>query len=247
MMSFRVCTLVLVAFVAVTHSAAMKNNNAALQDIEGGAKRIFGERPANPAILEIRQSSEQRNAKSANRTTTDEAVEDALALGNSARDANPPRYADADKAYRLAARLNPDDARSYIGLGNIMYDQHRYVEAAKMYRRALSLLAASASGKRRRGAERTVQVSADEHARIQANYHAQLGTCLLLANQIPEAEAEFLEAIRHSTKDARWYALLGYSYFLQNRLAEAASEFKTAIRLDPNTLVYREMLRMITQ
>ena len=246
-MLFRIGGLVFIAFVALSYPAAIRNKNAGLQDIEGGARRIFDERPANPIIIQTTQSNEPRTASSANRTVTNESVEDALALGNSARDANPPRYVDAEKAYRLAARLNPNDARSYIGMGNIMYDQHRYVEAAKMYRQALALLSTSDGGKGRRAVERRLRLSTDELTRIQANYHAHLGTCLLLASQISEAETQFLEAIRYSTKDARWYALLGYTYFLQNRLAEASSEFKTAIRLDPNTSIYREMLKSVTR
>lgn len=247
MVIYRIAGLLFIAFIALSGPAAIRNNKAGLQDIEGGARRIFGERPANPIIIQTTQSNESRTASSANTTVNNEGVEDALALGNSARDANPPRYVDAEKAYRLAARLNPKDARSYIGMGNIMYDQHRYVEAAKMYRQALALLSTSDSDKGRRPGERRLRLSTDELARIQANYHAHLGTCLLLANQISEAETEFLEAIRYSTKDARWYALLGYTYFLQNKLAEASSEFKTAIRLDPNSSIYREMLKSVPQ
>jgi len=35
-------------------------------------------------------------------------IEDAIALGNSARDSNPPRYEDAERAYKLAAKLEPE-------------------------------------------------------------------------------------------------------------------------------------------
>jgi Flp pilus assembly protein TadD len=244
MMLCRLGGLIFIAF-ALSYAAAINNKNAELQDIEGGARRIFSERPANPMIVQTTQSNEHRTASGTNTTVTNDGVEDALALGNSARDAHPPRYDDAEKAYRLAARLNPNDARSYIGMGNIMYDQHRYVEAAKMYRQALSLLSAVSKG--RRPGERGLQLNGDELASIRANYHAHLGMCLLQANQMSKAETEFLEAIGYSSKDARWYALLGYTYFLQNRFGEASSEFKTAIQLAPNTPVYREMLKRVTQ
>jgi Flp pilus assembly protein TadD len=245
MMSYRISGLFFIAFVALNYSAATSEKNIAIQDIEGGAKRIFGERPANPIIIQTNQSKEQKSALGANRIATGEGFEDALALGNSARDAIPPRYADAEKAYKLAAELNPNEPRPYIGMGNILYDQQRYLEAAKMYRQALSLL--RASGKAQGPRERGLRMSADELARMQANYHAHLGTCLLSANRVSEAETEFLEAIEYSSKDARWYALLGYAYLLQNRFGEASSEFQTAIRLDPNKSIYREMLKSVTQ
>jgi Flp pilus assembly protein TadD len=244
MMLLRLSRLVLIAFLVVNYSAATESRNVNLQDIEGGARRIFAERPANPITHQTSQSKEQRSASEADKTVTNEGVEDALALGNSARDANPPRYADAEKAYRLAAKINPSDARSYIGMGNILYDQRHYLDAAKMYRQALSLM--SAAGKRQRTGERGLRVD-PELARRQASYHAQLGTCLLLANRVSEAETEFLEAIRYASKDARLYALLGYSYFLQKRFNEASSEFKTAIRLDPNNPVYGELLKSVTK
>jgi tetratricopeptide (TPR) repeat protein len=66
-------------------------------------------------------------------------LEDALYLGNSAREANPPRYADAERAYRVAAKLAPDDARAYIGLGNVFYDQRLFDKAAKAYKKAAEL------------------------------------------------------------------------------------------------------------
>jgi Flp pilus assembly protein TadD len=245
MILFRIGALVFFVFVTLSQSAAVKTGMARLQDIEGGARRIFGERPANPMIIQTTKSND-RSAASAKITETNEGFEDALALGNSARDDHPPRYSDAEKAYRLAAKLKPSDPRSYMGMGNVMYDQRKYVEAAKMYRQALTLLAAGSSASRN-SAERRVGLNADEVATIQASYHAHLGTCLLLAYQIREAETEFLEAIRNNSKDARWYALLGYTYFLQKRFDEAASEFKTAIRLDPNKSTYREMLKSVPQ
>ena len=232
--------------LATTIFPGPRTNYAAYQDIDGGAKRIFAERPANPVASRTSQAKEQVTEPRISKAATDDAVDDALALGNSARDANPPRYEDAEKAYKLAARLNPHDERPYIGMANIMFDQHRYVEAAKMYRQALSLLAGSIKGNSARTGERVVSLKQDEFARVQARYHAQLGTCLLLNNQLPAAETEFVEAIRNFSKDARSYALLGYTYFLQNRFNEAASEFKTAIRLDPTTSVYRELLDTVS-
>src|SRR5262245_5572599 len=45
-------------------------------------------------------------------------LEDAIAAGNDARSADPANYDEAEKAYRLAAKIAPTDVRPYEGLGN---------------------------------------------------------------------------------------------------------------------------------
>ena len=120
------------------------------QDVMGGASLIFIARPKNPPVRpKSTRAKEQQPSQpnstdkptnsngnpAANGEMSDE-VEDALALGNSARDAEPPRYQDAEKAYRLATKLNDRDPRPYLGLANLWYDQKNYEAAAKMYREA---------------------------------------------------------------------------------------------------------------
>ena len=96
--------------------------NAILAQNSPGGGRIVDERHNNPLIHELRS-----------------AVDEAIALGNSARDGKPPRYQDAERAYRLAARLDPKDPRPYMGLGNIFYDQGQLSKAAHAYRQAVVL------------------------------------------------------------------------------------------------------------
>jgi tetratricopeptide (TPR) repeat protein len=123
-------------------------SSLASQDSLGGASVIFIAHPKNPTVrpktlpAKAQQTSQPAPASAPatdknNPAATDDmsgAVEDALALGNSARDAEPPRYQDAEKAYRLAAKLDDDDPRPYLGLANLWYDQKNYQAAAKMYR-----------------------------------------------------------------------------------------------------------------
>lgn len=66
-------------------------------------------------------------------------LEDALAIGNAARDDSPPRYQVAERAYRLATELGPRDPRPHFGLANIYYDQGQLGRAAEEYRAALGL------------------------------------------------------------------------------------------------------------
>jgi tetratricopeptide (TPR) repeat protein len=68
-----------------------------------------------------------------------EDVEDAIEAGNNARDRKPPDYVAAERAYKLASKLAPDDARSFEGLGNIYFDQQRNEEAVAAYRKAIEL------------------------------------------------------------------------------------------------------------
>lgn len=133
------------------------------KDIEGGASTVIS-RPPNPPVRkrsENQKTSAPKPPKTpapnegrtglGNKLTQDsetkpltddmsDEVEDALALGNSARDDKPPRYDDAERAYKLAIKLNPDDFRPYIGLGNIYLDQKKFEGSAKAYKEAVRLL-----------------------------------------------------------------------------------------------------------
>lgn len=119
------------------------------QDIRGGASLLFqhhnppvrgrqdskrSAKQAAPNTLRSDQSSES-SSKSLQDQDINFAVEEALALGNSARDDKPPRYQDAERLYRLAAKLDPKDRRPHIGLGNVFYDQKHYAEAAEAGRK----------------------------------------------------------------------------------------------------------------
>ena len=66
-------------------------------------------------------------------------VEDAIEAGNNARDRKPPDYVEAERVYKLATRLAPNDERAFEGLGNIYFDQHRNEEAIAAYRKAIEL------------------------------------------------------------------------------------------------------------
>jgi hypothetical protein len=72
-------------------------------------------------------------------TGINQELEDAIAAGNDARSADPPNYAEAQKAYRLATRISPNDVRSYEGLGNIFIDQRKYADAFAAYEQAVKL------------------------------------------------------------------------------------------------------------
>ena len=119
---FRLAALSLLFLICFGGSLS---SSFASQDSLGGASLIFIAHPKNPPVrpkalrARAQQSSQPAPASAPaadknNSAAADElsdAVEDALELGNSARDAEPPRYEDAEKAYRLAAKLDYHDPR----------------------------------------------------------------------------------------------------------------------------------------
>jgi tetratricopeptide (TPR) repeat protein len=46
---------------------------------------------------------------------------------------------EAEAAYREAVRVAPGDASAYHGLGNFLYDEHKYAEAEAVHREAVRL------------------------------------------------------------------------------------------------------------
>lgn len=228
------------------------------QDVMGGASLIFIARPKNPPVRpKSTRAKEQQPSQpnstdkptnsngnpAANGEMSDE-VEDALALGNSARDAEPPRYQDAEKAYRLATKLNDRDPRPYLGLANLWYDQKNYEAAAKMYREATERmkpkksLIMGAFGIKTTGQDMSHWTTLKESGEA----HAYLGSALLQARMFVEAEAELRTATFENSKDAQLYALLGYSFFQQKKYEEATEALKKALEILPGNEAYKQLL-----
>ena len=256
---FRLAALSLLFLICFGGSLS---SSFASQDSLGGASLIFIAHPKNPPVrpkalrARAQQSSQPAPASAPaadknNSAAADElsdAVEDALELGNSARDAEPPRYEDAEKAYRLAAKLDYDDPRPYLGLANLWYDQKNYQAAAKMYREATErmipkkpTMLGGVSSKiygSIGGSINANRISLSESAEA----HQYLGNALLRAGLFAEAETELRLATTESYRNAQSYALLGYSFFQQKKYAEATEALKKALELAPNTEEYKKLL-----
>lgn len=189
----------------------------------------------------------------------DDQVEDALALGNSARSNRPPRYADAERAYRLAAKLGPRDPRPYIGLANVYSDQRRFKEATAAYMKALELVKVRQRGFMARRPARMSEeatpppagtVAAQPSPAPRVNYGgerngewlAYLGAALLQQGEFGRAGFEFKKAILQDPNNALWHALRGHSLFAQKRFAEAIASFEDALKLEPGYAEYKELL-----
>jgi Flp pilus assembly protein TadD len=223
------------------------------QDIMGGAALIFIRRPQNPPVrrrvskvstksdTKYSAPSDEKTSENPQKVKSDlsDEIEDALALANSARDTNPPRYQDAELAYRLATKLNPKDPRPYVGLGNIWYDQKQYAEAAKMYKQAVMVMAADSSGR-----TWTIRGKLPPWSEENAKWRAYLGATLLQARSFSEAEVELREAISLDSNNANWHAQLGYCLLEQNKFSDASRSLKVALRLDPKNAEYQQLLKL---
>lgn len=199
----------------------------------------------------------------------DDKTEDALFLGNASRDARPPRYEEAERAYKLASKLSPKDPRPYVGLGNIYYDQKRFAESANMYREALRLAALLTSEERAQLELEAIGANAAVGAIIGAiagggkgaaigavigvadvtpsssihNWYAYLGNALLFEEKWAEAEVELRNAVAEREFDDQLHVLLGYALFKQQKFIEASAEYQKAVELDKKNKLYKNLLK----
>jgi Flp pilus assembly protein TadD len=222
-------------------------------DILGGASNLF-KPPQNPPIN--RRKNQQRSSSEAplgeqNRPAspspatddTSDQVEDALALGNAARDRTPPDFASAEKAYRLAWKLNHDDPRPYVGLGNIYFDQQRYPEAAKAYKDAIKLQEPPkrlmVGALMSRGSGRSTSTVAPDYPA--GDWHVYLAAAMLRQEDLFGAERELRHAVAFDPRNAISRAQLAYTLFTQKRYTEAAAFYESALQLDPTNEMYKEL------
>lgn len=247
-----------VALLALLLSLMNLVSAAPRQDILGGASLIFITRPKNPLVRQrAARSKKQKNApvtseptpgtKSGNPAASDDMsdeVEDALALGNSARDAEPPRYQDAERAYRLAAKLNDKDPRPYLGLANLWYDKKNYEAAANMYREATQRM--KPKKVTTMGAFGTKSIEPGDSiwstSSGRGEVHAYLGNSLLQLGRFADAEKELRSATIEDSGNAQSFALLGYSFFQQKKYAEATEALQKATALAPDIEAYKQLL-----
>lgn len=262
------------------------------QDLSGGVGE-FLQKPQNPPARRPRQNSpagrrarvatpEPREAQggasdggadaAAGAAPTEELLEDALWLGNEARDSDPPRYEEAERAYRLAAKLAPKDPRPYIGLGNIFWDQKRLDEAAAAYRNAVQRSdpynamimtevrkhrraegaresAARRNSRRSLGIKRSIAPPSEDKrfllasAALLGQEQAYIGATLIQQGSYEEAEAALRKATVQNRENAEWWALLGVAQLAQKKYVSARRSLRSAIFLEPDNERYAELLK----
>jgi tetratricopeptide (TPR) repeat protein len=72
-------------------------------------------------------------------TGTPSEVAAELKYAQESLDAQPPRYAEAEKHYLRAAKLKPNDERAYLGLGNVYARQERVNDATIAFQKAIEI------------------------------------------------------------------------------------------------------------
>jgi tetratricopeptide (TPR) repeat protein len=179
-----------------------------------------------------------------------EQVEAALELGDQERAANPPRNAEAEKAYLLAAKLGPRDARPHVGLGNIYYDQKKYTEAEAEYRRGALLNPADGTAYARLAfmysaryqnekaptlLDQAIGFARRSTAAQPSNYYCfvALGWTTYLKEDYPSAEAAYRRSIELSPSYAALYVELARVLTSERRYRDAMVPLTKAIELDP--------------
>jgi tetratricopeptide (TPR) repeat protein len=193
-------------------------------------------------------------------------VEDALELGNVARDRNPPDYQSAERAYRLALKLDPSDPRPLVGLANLYFDQGQFPESAKAYKDAIRLAEpltrALPKGDKRPPKDNPrvilgpnaisrdgppLVLGSDAPPHSTADLHAYLATALIQELKLAAAERELRLAVSADPRNPNWHALLGYALFIQERYTEAAVVFKESLKLHPDNNVYERLLKQSSE
>ena len=107
------------------------------RDLSGGAALIF-RAPQNPAVHASGQGATGGGRVKPRKPVVPQ--QDAIiARANAARSASQPRYDEAEQQYQLAARLAPDDARAFAGLGNVYVDQGKFAKAVDAYQKAITV------------------------------------------------------------------------------------------------------------
>lgn len=66
-------------------------------------------------------------------------VELALEAGNKAFSAKPPQYAAAEHSYLQAAKLEPKEARAYLGLGRLYAAQNQVEKTIESFKKAVEV------------------------------------------------------------------------------------------------------------
>lgn len=182
------------------NSAGQDGGGSVNRDLIGGALLIF-RTPEDPPVGGGRLKGHRitpKVAKEQNRI---------IARANAARSAPTPRYSEAEEQYRQAASLDPTDARSYAGLGNVYLDQSRFKDSVAQYQHAIEL-------------------KADYTDALMP-----LGYALVRMNRLPEAIETYKQAMKVEPGNPEIHNNLGYLYNHTGRHADAVAACLEAIRL----------------
>jgi tetratricopeptide (TPR) repeat protein len=175
-----------------------------VRDITGGAALIF-RAPQNPTVP-VSAATGGGRVKPKNRPPVHQ-QDSIIARANAARSAPKPRYAEAEEQYQLAARIAPDDARAFAGLGNVYVDQGKFAQAVDAYQKAL---------------------------KVKPDYNGAylpLAFSLARLNRYPEAIDVYKETLKRDPSSPDVYNNLSFAYNHNEQYQEAVDASLQAIKL----------------
>lgn len=252
----RLVTVLVILVLAYSSGGSLGFSLSQNKDIMVGAAVLI-KRPQNPSTqrrgARRNESSGARPVKIRPDSATEkpdkinESVEDALELGNAARDRKPPDLESAEMAYRLAWKLNPKEARALIGLGNVYFDQKRYSEAALAYREALKLGEQSrgflAFGTKGATTSTVSKASTSQDESASATLNGYLAASLMENGELAGAERHLLKSIQQDPENGEWQGLLGFNLYQQGRFTESLEFLTAAVKLAPENFSYQDIQR----
>lgn len=204
--------------------------------------RRTAQTPRRPPRRAVRQTPTPSPSIDVN-ALADEMIE----LGNALRVGDAPRYEEAERAYRIALRLDPTDARPYAWIGDINFARQRWPDAETSFRRALALDPSDAISfvrlsymYSRLGRFAEAETAANQVKRLRPNEFygfCSMGWSKLRNRQYEEAETEYRRAIELSPQTAGLHADLGLVLIRRGRHAEAAQSLRRAIEIDPASVL----------
>ena len=154
------------------------------------------------------------------------------------------KLADAEREYRNASQLAPNDPRAHVALASLYASEQKSAMAQQEQMKALELDPANASAHAAMAADYVAESqlpTAEEQYRAaialapgMAKYHLELGSLLGSENDDSEAEAELRTAIGLEPRNAQAHFQLADLLSTESgREAEAQSEYEQAHALDP--------------
>ncbi len=172
-------------------------------------------------------------------------AEDFLAEGDS--DMQTTKLADAERAYQEAVKLEPNDPRTHISLGNLYVFEHKPRDAQVEFMKVLEIDPKNAathaalgnlySDQNQRGLAENQDRAAVALEPDRANYYLDLGEVLRMEGKTGEAEDQIRTAVGLSPKDAKAHLALANLLATEPaRATEANAEFDEVRALDARLL-----------
>ena len=160
----------------------------------------------------------------------------------------------AEKCYRSALQVEPDNANALHYLGVLLHQRHQFPDAITLIQRSIAIDPDVAAWQNNFGNVLLEESRYDEAAiayarcsELDANNLEvlnNLGVLLRKLNRQDEAEESFKQAVSRDPSFGDAHANLATLYTLQKRFTEAFSHFADALKLKPQSLDVRRLLMM---